>query len=172
MSSEEGGQGDRNEYTVSTRFMELVTAGLFMIGGAIVMWDSYRTGIGWAIDGPEAGYFPFYCALIMFIAAAVTFISNLVTKVPDHSNFVERTGLRLIMIVLVPTIFYVWIMSYIGIYVSSALFIAAFMIFLGKYPLRITIPVSVGVPAFMFAMFEIWFLVPLPKGPLENWLGY
>jgi len=24
----------------------------------------------------------------------------------------------------------------------------------------------------LFLMFERWFLVPLPKGPLEAWLGY
>jgi hypothetical protein len=24
----------------------------------------------------------------------------------------------------------------------------------------------------LFLMFEKWFLVPLPKGPLEAWLGY
>jgi putative tricarboxylic transport membrane protein len=24
----------------------------------------------------------------------------------------------------------------------------------------------------LFFMFEKWFLVPLPKGPLELWLGY
>jgi hypothetical protein len=24
----------------------------------------------------------------------------------------------------------------------------------------------------LFFMFERWFLVPLPKGPLEAWLGY
>jgi putative tricarboxylic transport membrane protein len=24
----------------------------------------------------------------------------------------------------------------------------------------------------LFMMFEVWFLVPLPKGPLEDMLGY
>ena len=28
------------------------------------------------------------------------------------------------------------------------------------------------VPLALFFMFERWFLVPLPKGPLEAWLGY
>jgi hypothetical protein len=23
-----------------------------------------------------------------------------------------------------------------------------------------------------FVTFELWFLVPMPKGPLESWLGY
>jgi putative tricarboxylic transport membrane protein len=28
------------------------------------------------------------------------------------------------------------------------------------------------VPIALFIIFEIWFLVPLPKGPFEAWLGY
>lgn len=172
MSIDEGGHEGRNEYTVSTRVMEIVTAGIIIVGGVVVMWDSAKTGIGWAIDGPEAGYFPFYCALIMTISSVVTLISNLVTKIPDRSNFVERSGLKMVLIVLVPTIIYAWAMEYIGIYVASAIFIAGFMTFLGKYKPYLTIPISLGVPAFMFMMFEIWFLVPLPKGPLERALGF
>ena len=30
----------------------------------------------------------------------------------------------------------------------------------------------IAVPLFLFFMFEIWFLVPLPKGPIETALGY
>jgi hypothetical protein len=34
------------------------------------------------------------------------------------------------------------------------------------------VPVAIGVPLMLFMMFEVWFLVPLPKGPLEAALGY
>ena len=60
----------------------------------------------------------------------------------------------------------------LGIYVSSALFIAAFMRFLGKYGWAKIAPVSLGVVLFFFLMFEVWFKVPLPKGPLEAALGF
>ena len=60
----------------------------------------------------------------------------------------------------------------IGIYVASAIFIAAFMMIQGKYKWLPTLCVSVGVPLVIFVLFEIWFLVPLPKGPLENMLGF
>jgi hypothetical protein len=32
--------------------------------------------------------------------------------------------------------------------------------------------VAFGVPLALFLVFERWFLVPLPKGPLEAMLGY
>jgi hypothetical protein len=31
--------------------------------------------------------------------------------------------------------------------------------------------VSVGTSVALFLVFELWFQVPLPKGPLENMLG-
>ncbi len=59
----------------------------------------------------------------------------------------------------------------LGIYVPSAMFIAAFMRILGKYRWINVVAVSVGTMVAFFLMFEIWFQVPLPKGPLEAALG-
>jgi hypothetical protein len=33
-------------------------------------------------------------------------------------------------------------------------------------------PVAIGIPLITFFVFERWFLVPLPKGPVEAWLGF
>jgi putative tricarboxylic transport membrane protein len=163
---------DRSQYTVSQRGMELFVAALFMAVAALVMWDNWRIGIGWASDGPESGYFPFYMGLIMFVASLATFVINLVTKHPDLKTFVERSQLVLVMRVLIPTILFVVLIHFIGLYVASAVFIAFFMSWLGKYPVKTIAPVAIGVPFALFMMFEIWFLVPLPKGPLEAALGY
>jgi putative tricarboxylic transport membrane protein len=73
---------------------------------------------------------------------------------------------------LVPTIAYVGLIWLIGIYVASAIYIAGFMIFQGKYRIWLAALVSIGVPVVLFVLFEIWFLVPLPKGPVENMLGF
>lgn len=160
------------ESTVSTRVMDLVVAGIFMAVAALVMWDSWRIGAGWAADGPESGYFPFYVGLIMFVCSAATFIINLTSRTPDWSNFVDRTQLRLVLKVLIPTAVYVFLIGYLGIYVASAVFIAFFMWWLGKYPIVRIVPIALFVPFMLFMMFEVWFLVPLPKGPLEAALGY
>ena len=172
MTPIEGEREGANEKTVSTRTMELVVAALFMALAAVVMWDSWRIGAGWASDGPEAGYFPFYVALIMFLSSAVTFVANAAAGTRDWSNFVDRSQLKLVLKVLVPTIIYVVIIGYVGMYVASAIFIAFFMAWLGRYPAYKVAPVALLVPLLLFMMFEVWFLVPLPKGPLEAALGY
>jgi hypothetical protein len=162
----------QNENTVSKRVMELVVAVAFMVVAAIVMIDSRRIGAGWAFDGPQAGYFPFYIGLIMFVSAAITFVVHAFTKAPDLSNFVDRSALWLVLKVLIPTAGFVALIGFLGIYVAAAVFIAFFMWWLGKYRPWKAIAVGAVVPVILFWVFEIAFLIPLPKGPLETALGY
>jgi putative tricarboxylic transport membrane protein len=75
-----------------------------------------------------------------------------------------------VLSVLVPSGIYVALISPLGIYVASALFVAFFMRWLGKYSWWMVALVSIGNSVAFFLIFEIWFLVPLPKGPLEAWL--
>jgi putative tricarboxylic transport membrane protein len=85
--------------------------------------------------------------------------------------FVEVGQLVLVMKVLVPAAVYVAAITYLGIYVASTLFIAFFMRWLGKYPWWKVATVSVATSVVFFLIFETWFKLPLPKGPLEAALG-
>lgn len=159
----------------SLKVVDAVTAVIIFIFGVVVIWDSWRLGSKWGSDGPEAGYFPFYIGLILCISSAVNFYGALKNKTGE--SFVSTSSLRMIMAVMIPTVVYVGLIGGVGpvpalgIYVASAIFIALFMKWLGKYAWQITIGVSVGVPVVFFLLFEIWFKVPLPKGPLEAVLG-
>lgn len=163
---------ERDEHTVSTRTMELVVAGVFMALAVLIMWDNGRIGATWAESGPGAGYFPFRIGALMFLVSAATFALKFRDRAVANAPFVERSQLRSILQVLVPTIVFVALIPFIGIYFASAIFIAFFMRWLGKYPVKIIVPVAIGVPLVLFVMFEVWFLVPLPKGPIETALGY
>ena len=159
-----------NQAAVSRKTMDVVVALLFIAVGALVVVDSVRVGFRWGSDGPQAGYFPFYIGLII-IAASLANLVRAVLRDP-HAVFVERGQLALVMQVLVPTAVFVAAVAWLGMYVSAALFIAAFMGWLGRYPAWKIAPVAIGVPIALFVLFEIWFLVPLPKGPIEDFLGY
>jgi hypothetical protein len=69
---------------------------------------------------------------------------------------------------------YVLGIQLVGIYVSSALYIAGFMRWLGHYSWGKSIALGVIVSAVSFMMFEVWFQVPLYKGvyDLLGFLGY
>jgi len=155
----------------STRTVELVVAALILLLGAVVIYDSLRLGIRWADEGPQAGYFPFYIGLLLCLSAALVFGRALRDVASRAKAFVTLEALAQILQLLVPSIVYVVLIKYIGIYVASTVFIAYFMRRLGKYGWPITLGVSVGVSVVFFALFEGWFKVPLPKGPLESWFG-
>lgn len=161
-----------NEHTVSTRTVELVVAGALMALAAVIMWDNWRIGATWGSSGPGAGYFPFRIGALLFLVSAGTFVMKLRNRTAEDAPFVERSQLRSIMKVFIPTLVFVGLIPFLGIYVASALFIAFFMRWLGHYPYATIVPVAVGVPLLLFFMFEVWFLVPLLKGPLETALGY
>jgi hypothetical protein len=78
------------------------------------------------------------------------------------------------MSVLLPAVLFVAAIGVLGQYVASAIYIAVFMVWLGHYAVWKSAAVGIGVNALFFAMFEIWFKVPLFKGLLEPlaFLGY
>jgi hypothetical protein len=46
------------------------------------------------------------------------------------------------------------------------------MRWVGRHSWLAVVGLAVGIPVATFLIFEKWFLVPMPKGPLEAWLGY
>jgi hypothetical protein len=158
----------------NVRLWEIVVAGMFLAFGAVVVWDSRRLGSRWADDGPQAGYFPFYVGMLICIASGVNLYAAIAKG--DRGPFVLWEQLRMILVVMLPCVAYVGLIDNpwfsLGIYVASALFIAFFMRYLGKYGWAKIAAVSVGTMVAFFVMFEIWFKVPLPKGPLEAAFGF
>jgi len=162
---------EEGESAASVRTVELVTAGLIFLFGAVVVFDSYRLGARWGDDGPQAGYFPFYVGLLICFSGAGILVRALRNASLAQESFVERGQLKLIFTVLVPAVVYVSVIQYLGFYVASTLFIAYFMRQIGKYSWLKVAPVAIGVSVAFFLVFEIWFQVPLPKGPLEVAVG-
>lgn len=158
---------------IATRWAELCVALLFVVAGAIVIVDSIRVGIDWADDGPRAGYFPFYIGcLLTFAGLFVTAETLLRWKKIGNATFVTGERLKPVLLMLLPSIAFVVLIAWLGIYVAAFIYIGAFMLWQGKYGWLPTIAVSAGLPLVLFLVFEKWFLVPLPKGPIEQMLGF
>jgi len=158
---------------VPMRWAELVVALLFVLGGLVVIGDSLRVGISWGDDGPKAGYFPFYIGCLLAGAGALVAVQALLRwKAMAGEVFVTVDRLKPVLTVLVPTIVYVLLIATIGIYVASAIYITGFMMWQGKFRVLPALVAGLGVPIAIFLLFEVWFLIPLPKGPLEHLIGY
>ena len=55
---------------------------------------------------------------------------------------------------------------------AGAVYLATYMRWIGRHSWALTVVVSLGIPLAAFLIFEVWFLVPMPKGPLEARFGY
>jgi putative tricarboxylic transport membrane protein len=145
---------------------------VILLVGAVMMMDARRIGIGWASDGPKGGYFPFRTGAILAIASMVILLRTLFGKRRNHELFVSWDRFKMVLAVLLPTVLYVLAIQFIGIYIASAVFIGGFMRAIGRFEWPKVMVISIVTSIVLFWMFEIQFMTPLPKGPLESMLGY
>jgi len=152
------------------RAADLITASVLMLLGGVVLFDAARLGIGWGTDGPKSGFFPFGLALILVLMCAV--IAAQAARRASQKPFVSREQLGRVLKVLWPAAGMAVLTQILGLYVASALYLGFYMRWVGRHSWLAVVALSLGVPIATFLIFEKWFLVPMPKGPLESWLGY
>jgi putative tricarboxylic transport membrane protein len=143
------------------RAADLVTASVLMLLGSIILFDAARLGFGWGTDGPQSGFFPFWLAVIM---QALWRNSG--------KAFVARDQLASVLKVFLPAAAMAVLTHYVGLYVAAALYMGFYMRWAGRHSWVAVAALSISIPVLAFLIFELWFFVPMPKGPLENWLGY
>jgi putative tricarboxylic transport membrane protein len=152
------------------RVVEVGVALFTIVFGAIVIYGSLQVGINWGVEGPKAGFFPFYIGVII-VGGGVFNLVKTFTDISPDKLFASWGQLRQVLSVVIPSTIYVALVPFLGIYVASALLLAVFMKWLGRYGWGLVIAISITLPIIFYFMFEKWFLVPLPKGPVEELLG-
>ena len=166
MSDQEQGAG------LNRRIPEAGVAALLLAIGGIVIADSLRVGIEWADDGPKAGYFPFFIGILLAASAGWTLLRTLIGWQRETQLFSQWSELRDVAAMLVPTTVFIVAVPWLGLYFPGALLIGYFMNRHGDFGWITTVLTAAGVPVTFFLIFELWFLVPLAKGPIEAWMGF
>ena len=151
--------------------VEIAVALLTLAFGMLILVGSLWVGIGWGVEGPKPGFFPFYISLFILVGSVINLLQTGRPGGVKPGVFSSWEQLRRVMSVVVPSTIYVAIVPFLGIYVSSILLIGVFMIWLGGYNIWKTLPVAIGVPVVTYIVFERYFQIALPKGPLESWLA-
>ncbi len=156
------------------RRADAICAAALLAGAVVVVWEGWRLGVGWSTDGPQSGFFVFYLGLALGLAlAGVLGQVWLRSDAPLYRKpFLEPGQLAPVVTVLAPAGAMVLLTHFLGLYVAGGLYLAAYMRWIGRHAWFTTIFLAVAIPVATFLIFEVWFLVPMPKGPLEAFLGY
>jgi hypothetical protein len=152
------------------RAADLVTAAVLALLGVVVIADAVRLGIGWGTDGPKSGFFPFWLALLLVVMCLLILLQAV--RRGSSAPFVTRARLVPVGKVLWPAAALVLLTQIVGLYVATLLYVGFYMRWVGGHSWRAVAALSLALPVATFLIFEKWFLVPMPKGPLEHWLGY
>jgi hypothetical protein len=171
---EQNMESEGNRVGVATNVVEAVIALIILIFGVTVIYQAVQLGHRWGSDGPGSGYFPFYIGVILSICSAAVLFGALFGKNKDTEIFVDTEQLKRVLTVLIPAAIFIGSIEFLGMYVASAIYIALFMIILGKNSIIKSVLVGVGTQVVFFMAFEVWFKVPLYKGSLDllGFLGY
>ena len=152
------------------RAVEIITASFLMALGGVVLTDAVRLGHGWGSDGPESGFLPFWLGTILVVCCVIIIVQALRQK--STKPFCKGEQFACVLKVLLPATTMVLLTQFVGLYVAGAVYMAMYMRWVGRHSWAATVGLPVTFSLVTFVVFERWFLVPLPKGPLEAWLGY
>ena len=155
----------------TTRTVEIVVYALLLALAFVLGFDNWRSGMGWAKDGPQSGYLPFYLCVILAGASLFGLGVTMVKRSDGAKTFVNRDQLQRVLQVFVPTFLFCLLMQWLGIYVASFLLIAGFMRFVGRIAWWKSLLTACLFTLVMFVTFDVAFDVIMPKGPLERALG-
>jgi putative tricarboxylic transport membrane protein len=158
------------------RVIDSMTAALLMLLSTTVIYEALRLGAGWGSEGPQSGFFPFWLALLLALASIILFVQAL--RIRSEEPFVTRERFVPVLKVLGPLAGFILITdppgpwSGLGLYVAAGLYLGFYMRWVGRHDWRSVVALATSVPVITFLIFETWFLVPMPKGPVEAWFGY
>jgi len=155
----------------TTRTVEVATYIVLLALALLLAFDNWRSGAGWAKDGPQSGYLPFYLCVILAGACLFGLGVSVWRRATPATTFVTRDQLRRVLQVFVPTLVFCALMQWLGLYVASFLLVAGFMRIVGGIALWKSLVTSFLFTLIMFSTFEIAFDVIMPKGPLEAVFG-
>lgn len=156
---------------ISRPTMEVATAAVTALIGAVVCYGSLQNGIEWADGGPQPGYFPFYVGCLIVFGSGATAFQALMRREPGSAPFLDGERLRTVAGFFLPIVGFALISGFLGLYIGMGIYVFYAMWTAAKFRPHVALMIALLVVAVNFIIFEELFMVPLLKGPVLNALG-
>ncbi|HEY3303428.1 MAG TPA: tripartite tricarboxylate transporter TctB family protein [Candidatus Binatia bacterium] len=138
---------------------------VLLVLGGLILWESLKLRIGWGLNGPEAGFFPFWLAVGLVLCSAIILVQAFLNRSSSADKpFIQEGGLTPVLKVALPAFGMVALTEAFGLYPAAAIYLAFYMRWIGKHRWAATLAVSLALPVASYFVFDRWFLIPMPKG--------
>jgi len=127
--------------------------------------------IGWEKGlGPQAGWFPFWLAVIMLICSLIVLIPKLIRAAKEgleSAPLMSVEGFKAIMRALIPMVVYVVTLPWLGFYLGSMLYLIYYIRAVGKHSWTLSLLTGTIFSVSVFLIFERALKLTLAKGFIE-----
>lgn len=139
----------------TTQKYDFITAGVIYLISILFLFGSF------SIPTPESRIMPRAYAVILIICATLLILRRLKKGGEDSYDY---SGSRIALILIAMMLAYAGATYFVGMYITTPLFLIASMSFLGMKQWKVLIPVSIGMDLFIFLVFHLVFKVTIPMG--------
>ncbi len=133
-----------------------------------LMVKSADNNIGWVQGrGPGAGAWPFWLSAILLASSIATLVRWFMRATPESRNlepYIDREALYLVGITAAALVILLLATHVIGLYLALMAFLFFYVKIVGGHTWTVTGGVVIGMPVFIFGLFEWALTIPLPKG--------
>ena len=156
---------------MTVRTAELLMGILTALASIGLMVKSAELNIGWVPErGPGSGAWPFWLSAGMLLASLATIVRWFRKLTPESRNlelYMSRDTVVVVGISAGAILFLLAATHWIGIYASLMLFLLFYIKFVGRHSWAMTVALTIGIPVFVFCLFEWALKIPLPKSISE-----
>ena len=154
---------------MSVRSVELLMAvALALLSVGIMIKATDGLSIWWVPGtGPGSGVWPFWLSAMMLVSCLVIIVRWFLGVTPQSRSrepFMDVHGATVVGITVSALFMLILGMYLIGIYFSMILFLIFYLRVLGRHTWVLSAALTIGIPVFVFFLFEYALTIPLPKG--------
>ena len=156
---------------MTVRTAELLMAILLALCSIGLMWKSAELNIGWLEGrGPGSGAWPFWLSTGMLLTCIWTIVRWFRRITPESRSdelYMTTETMKVVGLSAGAILFLLVATHFVGIYAALFMFLLFYLRFIGKHSWLLSIILTIGIPVFIFCLFEWALKIPLPKSITE-----
>lgn len=158
---------------MTVRVAEILASIILALCSVGLMVKSAELNIGW-IDGrgPGSGAWPFWLSTGMLLCCLWTIVRWFKKITPESVSTELYMSKETVMVVGTSAFSILALLAmtqWAGMYIALPVFLFFYLKFIGHHTWQLTLSIVVGVPIFIFCLFEWALKIPLPKAFTEEW---